>query len=265
MPATPRVTSTKNPIVRRFRAVAAGEDNSLLVADGIRLLHEALDAGLPLREVAVAAGLAETPRGRELVARVQAAAELVHVCADNVIGRISHLDTPQGAVGIVGRPHVRPRHLLGRDRALVVVAAGIKDPGNLGALVRAAEAAGASGLIALAGGADPFRDKAVRGSAGSIFRLPVLGGWTIEQTVAFSAEHALQLIVTAADAEADYWSADLRRPTAIVFGGEGEGVPAALRAKAAGAIRIALAPAVESLNVAVAAGIVLFEAKRQRA
>jgi TrmH family RNA methyltransferase len=105
----------------------------------------------------------------------------------------------------------------------------------------------------------------VRGSAGSIFRLPVFGGWSIEQTVAFAAEHGLQLIVADAQAELDYWQADLRRPAAIVFGGEGEGVPAALRARAARAIRIALAPAVESLNVAVAAGVVLFEARRQRA
>jgi TrmH family RNA methyltransferase len=132
MSALPRVTSTRNPIVRRFRAVGAGEDSSSMIADGIRLLHEALDAGLPLREVAIAPGLGDAPRGRDLVARLQAAAGIVHECSDAVIARISHLETPQGAVGIVGRPAVRPRHLLGRERALVAVAAGVKQPERAG-------------------------------------------------------------------------------------------------------------------------------------
>ena len=264
MSATPKVTSPKNPLVRRFRAVAAGAEPSLLTADGVHLVEEALQAGLELVEVAVSSKLGESERGRRLFEQLQRAAGLVHDCSEAVLQRISNLATPQGVVGVCRRPPVRPIDLLGRDRALIVVAARVQDPGNLGALIRTGEAAGATGLIALEGGADPFRDKAVRGSAGSVFRLPTLGRQSIESACELGRRHGLQLLIAEADAEREYWQVDLARPSMIVFGGEGGGVPEALRARADDRLRVPIAPTVDSLNVAVAAGIVLFDARRQR-
>lgn len=264
MTATPKVTSLKNPLVRRFRAVAAGDELSLVAADGVHLIEEALQAGLEMVEVAVSPKLLESERGRRLAEQIQRVAGLVHDCSDAVLQRISNLTTPQGVVAVCRRPPVRPLDLLGRDRALIVVAARVQDPGNLGALIRTGEAAGATGLIALEGGADPYRDKAVRGSAGSVFRLPTLGKQTIERTCELGRQHGLQLIVAEADAEQEYWQVDLARPSMIVFGGEGGGVPEALRARADCRLRVPIAPTVDSLNVAVAAGVVLFDARRQR-
>jgi TrmH family RNA methyltransferase len=145
-----------------------------------------------------------------------------------------------------------------------VIAAGIRDPGNLGAVIRTAEAAGATGLAALVGGADPFRDKAVRAAAGSTFRLPVIGPAEPAAVLDGARRGRARILLAEANGELDYASADLRGPVALVLGSEGAGIPEPLRAAAQGSIRVPMAAPVDSLNVAVAAGVLLFEARRQR-
>jgi TrmH family RNA methyltransferase len=181
-----------------------------------------------------------------------------------VFARLSSVAAPQGVAAVFRRPQWRDADVLGQGPALVLVAAGVKEPGNLGALARAAEAAGATGLLALRGGADPFREKAVRGAAGSVFRLPVRGGVGDDELLAFAGRHRLHLCVADAHGAVDYLDADLRGPTALVVGGEGEGVPARVRAAAAQRLSLPMAGKVDSLNVAVAAGVLLYEARRQR-
>jgi len=175
------------------------------------------------------------------------------------------LDTPQGVAVLLQKPATGLQDLLGADLApIVVIAAGVRDPGNLGSLLRTAEAAGASGCLAMRGGADPFRDKAVRGSMGSIFRLPVHYGLEATEVVEFARHHRLQLVVADGGGSVLHTQADLRRPLALVVGAEAAGVPPALLAAADQRVRIPLRSPVESLNVAVAAGVLLFEAQRQR-
>jgi len=146
----------------------------------------------------------------------------------------------------------------------VLVAAGIQDPGNLGALLRTAEAAGATGAYLTDGAADPFSWKALRGSMGSAFRLPHRR--RLATADALSRLEARGVTVVAADPEGGqrYDHADLRRPVAILLGPEGAGLAPTTRARASAAVAIPMARGVESLNVAVAAGVLLFEAARQR-
>jgi TrmH family RNA methyltransferase len=255
------VTSTRNPLVQRFRAAAAGDVDGVLVAEGVRLVREALDAGLPLLEAAV------SPRCSDgsLRQRLQEQARAFVECSDEVLAALSSLDTPQGVAVLLQRPVADEADLLRGDLApLVVAAAGVRDPGNLGSLLRAAEGAGATGVLTLRGGADPFRDKAVRGSMGSVFRLPVLHGLDAAGVVAFARRHRLQLVVADGAGDRAYSKADLRKPLVLVVGAEAAGVPAELLAAADVRVRIPLAAPVESLNVAVAAGVLLSEAQRQR-
>jgi len=256
-----QVSSPKNPLVRAFRDAAAGEPGDVLLVEGTKLLREALQAGLAVRVAAV------SPRLRDdtLRADLSAAADEFVECADEVLERMSSVETHQGAVAVVARPDWREPDLLGKGLSpLVVAAAGVRDPGNLGSLLRTAEAAGATGVLALAGGADPFREKAVRGSMGSVFRLPVMAGLQPQQVVEFARRHLLQLVVADGSANTDYLQTDLRRPTLLVVGAEAQGVPVELVRAADQRMRIGIAPAVESLNVAVACGVILFEARRQR-
>lgn len=266
MASADRITSTKNPLVRRFRAAAEGQQAGVLVADGFRLAEEALAADLSPVEFVWSDKLLERDGGEQLLARLRRTSATEHACSDKVVERLSHLKTHQGVVLMVRRPKFDVGDLLQGKAPLVVVAAGIQDPGNLGALIRCAEAAEVSGFLALAGGADPYRDKAVRGSMGSVFRLPCLCEMSIGAAVEFLNESGLQVMVADQGAESGkpFWEADLSGPTAIVLGSEGGGVPRALRRIAAVTVRVPIAKPVDSLNVAVAAGVLLFEARRQR-
>lgn len=255
------VASTKNPIVQQFRAAAAGDADGLLLAEGERLVREALAAGMRVATAAVSSRCSDAG----LRERLQQAAATFVDCADDVMARLSALDTPPGVAVLLHRPAVGEADLLGRSTVpMVVVAAGVRDPGNLGSLLRTAEAAGASGCITMRGGADPFRDKAVRGSMGSIFRLPVVHGFDAAAVVAFAQRHRLQLVVADGGGDRQHTEVDLRRPLAIVVGAEAAGVPAELLQAANVRACIPLQPPVDSLNVAVAAGVLLFEAQRQR-
>lgn len=253
------IASTRNPAVARFHAAAAGELPDLLLVEGVRPVAEAIAAGLLPVEAAVSPKL----RDDSLRQRLAAAAGTLLECSDEVLARMSALDTHQGVAVLFARRSWREQDLLGA-LPLVAVAAGVRDPGNLGALLRTAEAAGATGFVSLRGGADPFRDKAVRGAMGSLFRLPTLHGLDAPAVVDFARRHDLQLVVADGGGGLDHAAADYRRPTLLVLGAEAQGVPQALLAAAAARVRIDIAPPVESLNVAVAAGILLFEARRQR-
>jgi TrmH family RNA methyltransferase len=257
----PEITSPKNPLVRRFKEAAGGEPPEVMLVDGIKLVHEALEAKLPLVEAAVSAKLFGSDLGKALRRRLEQEAPRLHEVSDAVLERISGVATPQGVSAIFRRPAYQAHDLRGKN-ALLVVAAEIKDPGNLGAVIRAAEAAGATGVAALAGGADPFRDKALRGSAGSVFRLPTLGAVSFGHIATLL--EGLQVVVAENDASLDYWRCDFKKPTALVVGNEAHGVPPELLERATVRVRIPMRPPVESLNVAVAAGVVLFEARRQR-
>jgi TrmH family RNA methyltransferase len=255
------ISSARNPVVQQFRDAAAGAAADVLLAEGVRLVQEALDAGMQV----VAAAVSPRCDDAALRDRLQRATSTFLDVSPDVMARMSALDTPPGGAVLLRRPTVTEHDLLPRDVApLVVVAAGVRDPGNLGSLLRTAEAAGASGCITMKGGADPFRDKAVRGSMGSLFRLPVLHGLDAAAVIDFARRHRLQLVVADGDGGQVHTEVDFRRPLVLVVGAEAAGVPAELRAAATARARIALRAPVESLNVAVAAGVMLFEAQRQR-
>ena len=141
----------------------------------------------------------------------------------------------------------------------------VQDPGNVGAIIRAAEACGATGVVAGEGTADPFGWKALRGAMGSTFRLPVASGQTLADAVGSARAAGLRVFATAARDGTPLAACDLRGPSAILFGGEGAGLPQDLLDASDERLTIPMRPPVESLNVAIAAALVLYEAARQRA
>lgn len=264
MCAVELITSIKNPACQRFRRAAAGRFREVVFAEGVRLVADAIARGVPVREVLVAPRLVTTPAGRALRRELQPLGRPIHECADHVLERISRLTTHQGVIALLERPrHELAEIFTGRDAPLVVVAAGVRDPGNLGALVRAAHAAGASGFVALEGGADPFGDKAVRGSAGSVLRLPVVAGADPKRVAAALGAGGIRGLVAVVRGGECYLDVDLRGPCALMVGGETGDLPEELAAVAR-PVTIPMAEGVESLNVAVAAGVLLYEARRQR-
>ncbi len=250
-----RIESPQNPLVKTIRRLAQPrkrEDRFLL--EGRKLVDAALDAtidatidGCPRVETVV---VSSTFSGR--VPEGVLAVEL----PERLFTSVSTLDSPEGILAVAERP---PRAEL-PDRGLLVVCAGIQDPGNLGAIVRVAEAAGVSALVTLPGSADPFGPKAVRGSMGSVLRLPI---FELENPDELEALERFRLAALVPRDGIDYREADYARPMAILLGREGAGLDPSLLAHAELALTIPMLGEVESLNVATAAALVLFEAARR--
>jgi len=259
-----RIASRQNPLVKRFRELARRRAVGHLLLDSEHLLLEALDSGVALEAVALADSLGPARLG-DLDRRARAAGARTVVVNNGVLGAISPVRTPSGVVAIARHAATSLEEALARPPQLVLMLGGIQDAGNVGAIVRAADAFGATGIVAAEATADPLGWKALRGAMGSSFRVPI----AIRQSLAdaVGAARVAGLKILAAVPRGGRWlhDCDLRAPIALVLGAEGAGVPAAVTAGADEQITIAMRERVESLNVAVAAAVILYEAARQRA
>lgn len=256
------IRSRSNAFVRRLRALKEKAGGELMLLEGPKLVAAALGSGVELVEAAASPRLA--PGGRaEVVDALRSAGVPVRFVDDGILASLSEAETSQGILALARRPAFDEQRIFA-GTPLVLVAVGIQDPGNLGALLRSAEAAGATGAYLTDGAADPFSWKALRGSMGSAFRLPHRRRLTTVDALARLRAHGVEVIAAAAGAALPYYEADLRGPVALLLGPEGSGLPPAVVAGAARSVAIPMAAGVESLNVGVAAGVLLFEAARQR-
>ena len=244
--------SPHNPLVKEVRrAVSRGTltEDGYAVAEGAHLLAEARGAGCEVLAV---------------IARESAAAQFpeARVVSDRLFGELASTETPQGVLALV-RPPAWTLEQTMAGQSLVVVLDGVQDPGNAGAILRAAEAFGATGAVFLKGTVNPYNPKCMRGSAGSVFRLPLVAGVEPDAFLAAAPASVIACLYAAMPRARRLVSeVDLAAPCAIVIGSEARGVRAEMAARATG-VRIPTS-GVESLNAAVAAGILLYEARRQR-
>jgi TrmH family RNA methyltransferase len=240
----------------------AGEPAQLAGIEGPNLLREAIRAGLKIETVFVAEGFEGMLAELELPNEID-----VLQFPGEVLDSALTTEAPQPVAALVGFPAWTWNDLLEThtDTApLVIVLAALQDPGNLGTILRSAEAFGATGVVSLPGTVSPWNPKAVRASAGSVFRVPLVESNADE---CFSRLRSTGLrVLTTAVREAEFaTSAHLTGPTALLIGNEGNGVPEELASRCDGAITIPMPGSVESLNAAVAASVLLYESARQRA
>jgi RNA methyltransferase, TrmH family len=264
MPAEETLTSRANPLYKRLRALKErGAERDLCLLEGPTLVLEALAASVVVVEAAAAPRAEAAPRGALALAQLREHRVKVRRMTADLLASLSEAETSQGLIALARRPSFDEARLF-RDPPLVLVVEGVQNPGNLGGLLRTAEAAGATGALLTTGSADPFSWKALRGSMGSAFRLPHRGGLPISEALEALAARGVRVFATAKDGERRYDEADLRGPTALVVGSEGQGLSPEVRQRAFARLRVPLSAPVESLNVGVAAALVLFEAARQR-
>ncbi len=259
----PTITSRRHPLVARCRDAAAGHSGEALL-EGPHLVADALAARVPLAAIVVAEGAASKPEIQAIVTRARQQGLPVHAVTPAVLDAASPTRTPAGVLALGRLTLHDPDDLLHPAPALLAVAIDVQDPGNVGAIARSSEAAGATGLLALGGTAHPFGWKALRGSMGSALRLPVARQPGTLPALRALKERGVRLVALAARAQATLDEADLSGPLAICAGGEGAGLPPDVVALADMELRIPMHPSVESLNVVVATSLVLFEVARQR-
>ncbi|AMY09974.1 Putative TrmH family tRNA/rRNA methyltransferase [Luteitalea pratensis] len=257
------ITSRRHPLVARCRDAADGHTDDVLL-DGPHLVADAIDAGLALPVIVLAEGADTRPDIAAIVRRAEQQGRLVQRVTPAVFDAASPARTPAGILALATLAMRDVSHFAMTSQALLTVAVGIQDPGNVGMLIRSSEAAGATGLVATGGTAHPFGWKALRGAMGSSLRLPVARIADARDALRTLHAHGLRLVALAADGDVDLYQADLHGPLAVCAGAEGAGLPDDVRAMADLQIRIPMRPPVESLNVGVAASLVLFEVARQR-
>jgi RNA methyltransferase, TrmH family len=257
------ITSRHNPIVARFRDAANG-DAAVVLLDGAHLVADAIAAHATIAAAAVTTASRTKPEIAALADSLERRGIDVTTVGVSVMNAISPVRSPTGIVAIAERPSRALADVFGRGVPLVVVAIDVQDPGNVGAIVRAAEAAGASGVVAAGASADPFGWKALRGSMGSALRIPVAASVDTESAIDEARRRGCRIVATAPRGGASLFDTDLSGPVAMLVGGEGPGLPPALAAAAAARVTIPMQSPVESLNAAVTAAVMLYEAYRQR-
>ena len=237
-------------------------------------MEEALDAGVAFRGTLVAPELSRTARGTELVAELGRHAVPVEEVPARTFAQLVDTDTPQGILAVIEPRRWSAADLALRPDGVALVIDGVQDPGNVGTLIRTAHALGAAGTVLLRGSADPTSPKALRAAMGATFRHPVV---SLDDTafIAWTKKHGVTLWASAADGLPLHRALNGGRgerlregeggnPIAVIVGNEGAGIRPHLNAVAARRVAIPLTQGAESLNVAVAAGILLYEVTRGR-
>jgi len=261
-----KITSRDNSLLRRARAVRDGKIEESIFVEGLRLCEEALRSKLKIEVVIHSEEIVRKERAAQLSERLGRLCEPVASVSEKLLDSISYTRTPQGIVLLAARPASDEPSFKARQPAApqLVVMHGINNPVNVGAILRTAEAAGVTGAIATANTSDPFSPKALRGAMGSAFRLPIWTGPDYAGVMAWCAERGIRTIAASANSPRLFTEVDWRGTSALVVGPESTGLSADEIALAHEAVRIPMQGSVESLNVAVATGVLLYEASRQR-
>jgi TrmH family RNA methyltransferase len=262
------ITSKSNPKIKEIRLLKQAKHRNTrgeYFIEGVRLVEEALRQALPVRKVVYSPRLEEAQRGAALLLLCRkkiSRAEWLYV-SEEVMGSISDTTRHQGILVVLGKREYGWEEL-GKSGGMVLLLCELQDPGNLGTIFRAAEAGGVAGLVLTKGSIDPYSPKVARASMGSIFRIPFLTNQDIHDCLKTVRSLGYKIWAATGHGGVSFWEADLAQPSAVILGQEGAGIPKDLIGAADGLLTIPMTPSTESLNVAMAAGLVIYEGIRQK-
>jgi RNA methyltransferase, TrmH family len=257
------ITSPANERIKQARRVRDGREAGLIFIEGERLVEESLRSNLKL----IACFHTPDPgsRAEQNIAEATLRNCPVYPVAEPVLATLADTVNTQGLIVIAERPNSTAEQVFSpNDKILIVCLDAVQDPGNFGTVIRTAEAAGATGVAALRGSVDAFAPKTLRSSMGSAFRLPIVERVEADLMLAMARTAEINVVAASADAGLIYSDYDWLQSTAVIFGNEARGVDTELLERCDAQLRIPLCAPVESLNVAAAAAVFLFEAARQR-
>lgn len=261
------ITSAHNPHVKRVRALHTRRGRSKYkqaVLEGVRLLKAALAAQAAFDFVLYTPTAAQQEEIAALLRQLEGRGITCWELAEPLLPKVTAMETPPGILAVVNQQTVGLEDLLLSAEPLLAVAEDLRDPGNLGTLVRTAHAAGAEAVILLGQPVDVYNPKVLRAAAGATFRVPIVTSVAVDKFCAWAGQQRVRILAATSRAEVDCFHLSLRGPVAIVVGNEAYGLSAEMLAAADERVRIPMVPTAEALNSAVAAAILLYEAVRQR-
>jgi RNA methyltransferase, TrmH family len=264
--AAAELTSAANPRVKAVRALRDRRERDrtgLTLIDGVRELRRAMDAGAAINEAYVCDGRLAGPDARAVLDGIaKAGIPLVHV-NERVLEILAFGDRSEGVVAVARIPSMDLAGLELPPEPLVVVIEAVEKPGNVGAVMRSADGAGADAVIAASPRTDLFNPNAIRASAGTVFTVPLASAPTPD-VIDWLGENGVRIVAARVEADTLYTESDLRGPVALVLGAEADGLTEAWQAPGIEAVRLPMLGVADSLNVSVSAAILLYEARRQR-
>ncbi|ANP88116.1 TrmH family RNA methyltransferase [Rhizobium leguminosarum] len=259
------VTSLANPIIKDIKALTnkkSREESGTFLAEGLKLVIDAIELGWAIRTLVYAKGAKGKPLVEQMAAKTVASGGLVLEVSEKVIASITRRDNPQMVVGIFEQRWTPLKGIRPSEGETWVALDRVRDPGNLGTIIRTADAAGASGIILLGETTDPFSLETVRATMGSVFAVPVARA-TPEEFIAWRKSAGVSVVATHLAGAVDYRTIDYRKkPVVLLMGNEQSGLPEQLAREADALARIPQQGRADSLNLAVATAVMLFEARR---
>ena len=259
------ISSSANPVVKRVRLLAERKHRrreGAFVVQGIQPVWQAVEAGADIEVLIVAPDLLKPPAAQAMVMQEEERGTRVARVTGELFARIADRDGPAGLAAIV---RARPVPLAALDvpaGALFVALHEPGNPGNVGTIIRTASAAGAAGVILTGAATDPYDPVAVKASMGALFEVPVAAA-SAQEFLDWSARHQVTVAAASARGDRSLWEAEFPAPLALLLGSEGEGLPGSLLDQAGLQVRIPMVGTAESLNLAVAAGVLLYEVRRR--
>ncbi len=263
---TELMTSAANPLIKRVRQLSDRKHRrreSAFVVQGVQPVWQAVEAGGDIEVLIIAPDLLRHPGATAMVAAQEAAGVRVARLTAELFGRIADRDGPSGLAAIVRAAPLSLSDMQVGPRSLFAVLHEPANPGNVGTTVRTASAAGAAGVILLGPSADPHDPVAVKASMGALFTVPVVAAVQPDEFLDWAAASGVTVVATSAGESVSYGRAVLPLPLALLLGSEGSGLPAELLSAAGERVAIPMTGTAESLNLAVAAGILLYEIRRR--
>ncbi len=261
------ITSRANPLIKELRALEkkqVREQRGEFLVEGIQPVLAAIEAGAPIRMLIVADELLKSKVAKEAVRQQERAGTRIVRVSDLVLKVLTEREQPTGIAAVVQMVKRTAEDLVWDDSTLLVGLHEVSNPGNLGTILRTADAVGVSGVVLTGTVTDPYAPAAVTASRGAIFSVPVIRLASLDEALKMARARNVRLVTTSDKAEKVYWDTDLRGRTMLLFGNEGEGLPPKALEQGA-AVRIPMRGKLDSLNLAVAAGVLLYESARQRA
>ncbi|CAN7173823.1 TrmH family RNA methyltransferase [Ensifer adhaerens] len=259
------VTSLTNPIIKDIRALTQKkhrDETRSFMAEGLKLVIDALDLGWKIKTLIYAKAAKGKPHVEQVAAKTFAKGGLVLEVSEKVLSTITRRDNPQMVVGIFEQRYQSLKDLKPQLGETYVALDRVRDPGNLGTVIRTADAAGASGVILVGETTDPFSLETVRATMGSVFAMPVARA-SVEDFIRWQKSAGVKVVATHLAGAVDYRTIDYKtKPVVLLMGNEQSGLPEELAREAGALARIPQAGRADSLNLAIATGIMLFEARR---
>jgi RNA methyltransferase, TrmH family len=259
------ITSSKNPafkLVKSLNERKYRENNEMFYIEGTRFVNEALKEGVQFNKLFLSESFSISKMSSDLEVFIHGNSE-VYILPDKMFNEICDTENPQGILAVIG---MRKYHLqdLVDDKGFVVVLDAIRDPGNMGTILRTADAAGVSGVLISKGSVDVYNSKVLRSTMGSIFRLPIVFSDDIADDINTLKKYGFRILATHLQGKENYFDVSLKEKIGLVIGNEAFGVSQSISESADSLVKIPMPGKAESLNASVAAGILIFEAVRQR-